>query len=92
MGSTRSILNSTTARESRGWGGGSYTPEYSSMRLPRGEFEPGDCTTALHEFGHALGLYHEFENPDSLKHLRPITTETYQKLEDTYGWSKRKRM
>lgn len=69
-------------------GGGSYGPEYSSMRLPRSEFQDGDCTTTLHEFGHALGLYHEFENPDSLKHLQPVNMQTYQKLEDTYGWSK----
>lgn len=66
-------------------GSGSYSPAYASMHLP---LEDEDCTTTLHEFGHALGLLHEFQNPDSLRYLRPITEQTYERISMSLGWSR----
>jgi len=42
----------------------------------------------LHEFGHALGRFHEHQNPDPSNPLNFITDKVYTYYQDKMGWDK----
>lgn len=44
--------------------------------------------TILHEFAHALGRFHEHQNPDSSNPLNFITDKVYTYYKDKMGWDK----
>ena len=44
--------------------------------------------TILHEFGHALGRFHEHQNPDPSNPLNFITDKVYAYYKDKMGWDK----
>lgn len=72
-------------------GGRSYIGSYSrqisrtgqpSMELPLS----GERRIVLHEFGHALGLHHEHQNPT--QNIRWNVPAVYNYYAQNYGWSK----
>ncbi len=66
-------------------GAGTNSTERASLYVP---FDAEDCTVHLHEFGHALGLNHEFENPDSLRYMT-VNDQLYKTLQDYLGWNRK---
>lgn len=44
--------------------------------------------TILHEFGHALGRFHEHQNPDPSNPLNFIADKVYAYYKDKMGWDK----
>ncbi|MBL8018912.1 MAG: hypothetical protein JNM27_04525 [Leptospirales bacterium] len=65
-------------------GYGTYNNQIPSIRV---NAQPGECTAFTHEFGHTLGLEHEFENPDGLKYIT-VNENTYRLLEEYFGWDR----
>jgi hypothetical protein len=64
---------------------GTWSNLYPSMRLPFNS--PAGCLVTQHEFGHALGMWHEFENPSSVPFLNP-NADPYQVLQEAFGWDR----
>ena len=65
-------------------GSGTYSNQHPSIYVP---YNPMNSPVDAHEFGHTLGLVHEFENPDSLRFIT-VTENTYKILQDGLGWDR----